>query len=91
MTSVLDLANPRSIGHQYVVQRDRDGHVRAWRVGRNATAEFVIVKEVDHVSLHSPTGFEWGYLGSGPADLALSLLADHFECKICEVRPGQEA
>ena len=24
---------------------------------------------------HSPTGFEWGYLGSGPAQLALALLA----------------
>ncbi len=30
-----------------------------------------------HVALHSPTGFEWGYGGSGPADLALSILADH--------------
>ena len=26
---------------------------------------------------HSPTGFEWGYNGSGPAQLALALLADH--------------
>lgn len=25
---------------------------------------------------HSPTGFEWGYGGSGPADLAYALLAD---------------
>ncbi|MCI0540853.1 MAG: DUF6166 domain-containing protein [Verrucomicrobiales bacterium] len=25
---------------------------------------------------HSPTGFEWGYDGSGPAQLALALLAD---------------
>lgn len=24
---------------------------------------------------HSPTGFEWGYAGSGPADLALNVLA----------------
>ncbi len=27
---------------------------------------------------HSPTGFEWGYGGSGPAQLALAMLADHF-------------
>jgi len=27
---------------------------------------------------HSPTGFEWGYCGSGPAQLALAILADHF-------------
>lgn len=25
---------------------------------------------------HSPTGFEWGYPGSGPAQLALALAAD---------------
>ena len=25
---------------------------------------------------HSPTGFSWGYTGSGPAQLALALLAD---------------
>ena len=30
-----------------------------------------------HVEMHSPTGFEWGYAGSGPADLALSILADY--------------
>ena len=27
---------------------------------------------------HSPSGFEWGYGGSGPAQLALALLADYF-------------
>ena len=26
---------------------------------------------------HSPTEFEWGYGGSGPAQLALAVLADH--------------
>jgi hypothetical protein len=26
---------------------------------------------------HSPSGFEWGYGGSGPAQLALALLADY--------------
>ena len=30
---------------------------------------------VPHVARHSPTGIEWGYLGSGPADLALSVLS----------------
>lgn len=25
---------------------------------------------------HSPTGYEWGYCGSGPAQLALALVAD---------------
>jgi Family of unknown function (DUF6166) len=26
---------------------------------------------------HSPTGFEWGYCGGGPAQLALAILADY--------------
>lgn len=26
---------------------------------------------------YSPSGFEWGYGGSGPAQLALALLSDH--------------
>lgn len=40
---------------------------------------------------HSPTGFEWGYSGSGPAQLALAILADHFgpdkepeKCPFCD-------
>jgi len=27
---------------------------------------------------HSPTGFSWGYLGSGPAQLSFAILLDHF-------------
>ena len=33
-------------------------------------------KKLKHIECHSPDGFEWGYGGSGPADLALSILAD---------------
>lgn len=29
------------------------------------------------IKLHSPTGFQWGYGGSGPADLALNMLYDY--------------
>jgi hypothetical protein len=29
-----------------------------------------------HIVLHSPAGMAWGYEGSGPADLALSILSD---------------
>jgi hypothetical protein len=28
---------------------------------------------------HSPTGFEWGYGGSGPSQLALAILADLYD------------
>lgn len=38
-----------------------------------------------HVVIHSPTGFEWGYGGSGPADLALSILADLLQEPISRV------
>jgi hypothetical protein len=33
---------------------------------------------LEHVVVHSSDGFEWSDAGSGPADLALSILADHF-------------
>lgn len=33
-------------------------------------------RPLHHRVRHSPTGFEWGYGGSGPADLALSILTD---------------
>jgi len=36
-------------------------------------------KPLTHVCYHSPDGFEWGYPGSGPADLALAILVDFLE------------
>lgn len=33
-------------------------------------------RKLIHRVYHSPTGFEWGYGGSGPADLARSILWD---------------
>jgi hypothetical protein len=35
------------------------------------------VTQLEHRVHHSPDGFSWGYAGSGPADLARSILADH--------------
>ncbi len=32
-----------------------------------------------HIVKHSPTGFEWGYAGSGPADLAYAILVDYLD------------
>lgn len=40
--------------------RNKDGHPQT-NIPRNVTR-------------HSPDGFEWGYGGSGPADLALNIL-----------------
>ena len=39
----------------------------------------VSIEELTHYPSHSPTGFEWGYQGSGPADLAFSILAHYFK------------
>jgi len=36
------------------------------------------------IVLHSPTGFGWGYGGSGPADLALNMLYDYLIRTKCE-------
>jgi hypothetical protein len=36
------------------------------------------IRSLRHIPYHSPSGFEWGYEGSGPADLALAILVDHF-------------
>ena len=52
-----------------------------WRRGR----EEVVAEKLDadgnweplkHIVRHSPVGPDWGYEGSGPADLALSILTD---------------
>jgi hypothetical protein len=36
---------------------------------------------IKHVDRHSPDGFEFGYGGSGPSDLALSILSDFAKTK----------
>lgn len=54
--------------------------MKRYQVSRTPTGIVVLVngQPLPHVIYHSPTGFEWGYGGSGPADLALSILADYF-------------
>lgn len=42
----------------------------------NEDGRFLGTRALRHIERHSPDGFEWGYGGSGPADLALSILAD---------------
>ncbi len=55
---------------------------RGYRVARSG-AQLVTVERdgqvvgpLRHVVRHSPAGLNWGYAGSGPADLARSLLLD---------------
>lgn len=60
-------------------RRRRTTFYRGWR-DADGTAHVT----ADNVSLplrldlvnHSPTGFEWGYAGSGPAQLSVAILAD---------------
>ena len=57
------------------------------RLGEQTTADDVSVKVSDgdrsypldsalNIRNHSPTGMNWGYWGSGPAQLALAILVD---------------
>lgn len=43
---------------------EKDGEVLDWRLD---------------LFNHSPAGLEWGYQGSGPAQLALAILADYLD------------
>ena len=58
---------------RYLGRREEDG-VRVVREGEDGTSG-PLPTRLD-LRNHSPTGFEWGYGGSGPAQLALALLAD---------------
>ena len=46
-----------------------------FRPGQDPSAGAALNPRLD-LRAHSPTGFDWGYAGSGPSQLALALLAD---------------
>ena len=64
----------------YTVWRDREGLVRATVAydyrssldGEGRSGAYAL----SHLLKHSPDGFEFGYAGSGPADLARSIAGD---------------
>lgn len=56
----------------YIGNRDRHGCCTVMVNGKR-------LKERQDLCNYSPDGFEWGYAGSGPAQLALAILADCFE------------
>lgn len=58
----------------YYVRRDAPGRVIAtvaWTVNGGADGH-----PLPHLERHSPDGFEYGYGGSGPADLARSIVGE---------------
>jgi len=60
----------------YEAVRTADG-VKAFVVVQNG-GDVTMRTPLPHIFKHSPTGFEFGYGGSGPADLALSILTHWF-------------
>jgi hypothetical protein len=57
----------------YRGQRDKHGVCYVWRIDGTRKRPLRIRLDLEN---HSPTGFNWGYGGSGPAQLAIALLAD---------------
>ena len=49
---------------------------RTWRAVKVTVNGNLLNPRLD-LRNHSPSGFDWGYCGSGPAQLALAILADH--------------
>jgi len=64
--------------------RDIGGSVKQYKVWRNGQGVVhcqrfngKIYLTLKPIPVHSPTGFEFGYGGSGPAELALCILTDY--------------
>lgn len=45
---------------------------------RDKRGDTIVTGVAQNAVWHSPTGFEWGYAGSGPADFALNILHTYF-------------
>jgi len=61
----------------YEGRRDEDGNaiVEVHEIAAEPDGTIVTLDFPQYLVLHSPTGYEWGFNGSGPADLAVNLLA----------------
>lgn len=73
----------------YTLHRDQTG---AWctlheEIDGNKTVSILDPRISQRVRNHSPEGFEFGYGGSGPAQLALGILIDYFGHLQIEQRP----
>lgn len=86
--SARDLANRRKaqrVKHgrkpkkEYVAEGGYDSTNGVVRVRQTVDGEAIEYSLAPYLHLvnHSPTGFAWGYGGSGPAQLALAILADY--------------
>ena len=55
----------------------KDGTAKVFRRTKAGTSTGHLLDPQLQVWRHSPTGLEWGYMGSGPAQLSLAILVDH--------------
>ena len=63
---------------RYMGAREPKGRNVVWKIIKDAQGRQISSQLAERQDLrnHSPDGFEWGYQGSGPSQLALALLAD---------------
>jgi hypothetical protein len=66
-------------------QTEAERHARR----QDTTVEVLVadddgVRPLRHFVRHSPNGFEWGYAGSGCAELARCILLDHYQVQPVE-------
>lgn len=73
MVRTMEMSNPPADVKTYRGYRDRQGVAK---VKKRSDGKWRALRLRLDLANHSPTGFEWGYAGSGPAQLALALLAD---------------
>ena len=81
------------MAYSYIIKREK-GSVKLFCKGtednfKNFIEEIPIEKSLKLQS-HSPTGFEYGYNGSGPAQLALAILLDYTERENFSLKHYQE-
>ena len=70
----------------YIGSVTRDGSLVRVKSG-NAEDQLPLCLNIRN---HSPTGFAWGYGGSGPAQLSLAILVDHFRGRVSNAGTAQE-
>ena len=65
---------------------DRAGTGRAVRIidGVGGPTRWLDPRPSQRLRNHSPDGFEWGYAGSGPAQLALAIVLDVYPEEIAQ-------
>jgi hypothetical protein len=75
----MTVRNVAKVERGYIGSRYPNG-----RVYVGVIEDWVVAYPLPHNERHSPDGFEWGYAGSGPADLARSILTHALELEGAE-------